>query len=111
MTDPSATKRARIYTVVSLIPAGKVTTYGQVATLAGIAGQARQVGYALAALDDDNDVPWHRVINARGEISLRPGGGEQRQRRLLEAEGVRFDSRGRVSLERYGWDPEAQPAT
>ena len=110
MPESTATNRARIYTVVSLVPAGKVTTYGQVARLAGVAG-ARQVGYALAALVGANDVPWHRVINARGEISLRPGGGEQRQRQLLEAEGVRFDPRGRVSLERYGWEPGSQPPT
>jgi methylated-DNA-protein-cysteine methyltransferase-like protein len=83
-----------------------VATYGQIAALAGLAGHARQVGYALSALEDDR-VPWHRVINARGEISPRgltsDGRGEQRRR--LEAEGVDFDERGRVSLARYRWRP------
>ena len=69
-------------------------------------GQARQVGYALAALEGDIDVPWHRVINARGEISKRSSAeAEQRQRSLLEAEGIRFDSIGRVALSRFGWPP------
>lgn len=105
MSDTSQSKRARIYSVVALIPEGTVTTYGRVAAMAGIPGQARQVGYALAALAADHDLPWHRVINARGEISRRADGNcDQAQRALLEGEGVRFD-RGRVSLERFGWAP------
>ena len=59
----------RIYAVVRQVPAGRVATYGQVATMAGLAGHARQVGYALHSLDVDETVPWHRVINARGEVS------------------------------------------
>ncbi|MGD8341409.1 MAG: MGMT family protein [Gammaproteobacteria bacterium] len=103
--DPSRSKLARIYSVVSLIPRGRVTTYGRIAALAGIPRQARQVGYALAALPFDNDVPWHRVINARGEISRRASAtDEARQRRLLESEGIEFDSRGRVSFSKFGWD-------
>ena len=96
---------ARIYDVVRRVPRGKVTTYGEVAKLAGIPGHARQVGYALNALPEDLDVPWQRVINARGEISLRstPGGWGNYQRQLLEAEGIVFDSAGRISLERFGW--------
>ncbi|HUF73330.1 MAG TPA: MGMT family protein [Gammaproteobacteria bacterium] len=99
-------RRARIYGVVAMIPRGRVTTYGRVAALAGIPGQARQVGYALAALDAAHELPWHRVINARGEISRRAvKGGEKRQRALLEGEGVCFDADGRVSLSRFGWLP------
>lgn len=99
---------ARVYEVVRRIPPGRVATYGGVAREAGLPGRARQVGYALAALGPANggdDVPWHRVINARGEVSARTGGSafEQLQRTLLEAEGVVFDPRGRVDLERYGW--------
>jgi methylated-DNA-protein-cysteine methyltransferase-like protein len=98
--------RARIYTIVAMIPPGSVATYGQVARLAGLGRQARQVGYALAALDNDSALPWHRVVNACGEISLRAhAGAEQRQRSLLEREGVRFDDRGRISLEEFGWRP------
>jgi methylated-DNA-protein-cysteine methyltransferase related protein len=105
-SDASHSKRARIYSVVALIPEGTVTTYGRVAALAGMPGQARQVGYALAALGADHELPWHRVINARGEISLRADGQcDQRQRAMLESEGVRFDARGRASLAVFGWKP------
>lgn len=96
---------ARFYDVVRRVPSGRVTTYGAVAHEAGLAGRARQVGYAMAALPDDHDVPWHRVINAKGEISGRAGGRtfEHIQRTLLEAEGVTFDPNGRVDLDAYGW--------
>jgi methylated-DNA-protein-cysteine methyltransferase related protein len=101
----SASSYARIYAVVRRIPKGRVATYGQIAELAGLPRQARQVGYALAALGDAR-VPWHRVINARGEISLRSRSGpEQLQRLLLEREGVAFDAKGRVALARHLWQP------
>lgn len=107
MVDGSMSKRERIYGVVALVPRGTVTTYGTVAALAGMPGQARQVGYALAALSDGHELPWHRVINARGEISRRARAeDEERQRALLESEGIRFDARGRTSLSRFGWQPE-----
>ncbi len=94
----------RIYRVVRRIPQGRVATYGQVARLAGLAGHARQVGYALHALPDDSDVPWQRVINARGEISRRAEPGwEGVQRSLLAAEGICFDDRQRVALSRFAW--------
>lgn len=97
----------RIYDVVRSIPSGRVATYGQVAGVAGLPGRARQVGYALAALDDGTDVPWHRVVNARGEISRRSGGPafERIQAVLLEAEGVSCPG-GRIDLARHAWDPE-----
>ena len=96
----------RIYTIVRRIPRGRVATYGQVAKLAGLAGHARQVGYALHALPDSSTVPWHRVVNARGEISLRRSAGADRlQRMLLEEEDVGFDLRGRINLQRMGWRP------
>jgi len=101
MTDSTYT---RIYAVVRQIPRGRVATYGQVAELAGLAGHARQVGYALHALPDSSTVPWHRVVNARGEISLRrSAGADQLQRMLLEEEDVAFDIRGRINLKRVGW--------
>ena len=96
----------RIYAVVRRIPEGRVATYGQVASLAGLAGHARQVGYALHALPDGTAVPWHRVVNANGGISLRSmAGGELVQRGLLEREGIRLDPRGRVPLARVRWLP------
>lgn len=99
---------ARFYDVVRRVPPGCVATYGQVASLAGKFGNARQVGYAMAACPDDAHIPWHRVVNARGEVSRRAGGRafERIQRVLLEAEGVVFDNRGRIDLNRFGWDPE-----
>ncbi len=94
----------RIYAVVLRIPRGRVATYGQVAELAGVEGHARQVGYALHSLPSGSSVPWHRVINARGEISARSGSdSHELQRLLLEAEGIRFDDRGRVDLARFRW--------
>jgi methylated-DNA-protein-cysteine methyltransferase-like protein len=96
----------RIYAVVRRIPEGRVATYGQVASLAGLAGHARQVGYALHALPKGTAIPWHRVVNADGEISLRSmPGGELVQRGLLEREGIRFGPRGRVPLARVRWRP------
>jgi len=100
----------QIYRVVSRIPRGRVATYGQVAELAGLPHGAREVGWALAALfDDPTAVPWQRVINARGQVSpRRSSAGDLEQRVRLEAEGVRFDARGKVDLERYAWRPRAR---
>jgi methylated-DNA-protein-cysteine methyltransferase-like protein len=93
----------RIYAAVRRIPRGRVASYGEVARAAGFPNAARQVGYALHALRDSADVPWHRVVNARGEISPRASGFEGPQRRLLEREGVAFDARGRIDLAAFGW--------
>jgi len=98
---------ARIYKAVSRIPRGRVATYGQIARLAGLSGQARLVGYAMHALPAGSRVPWQRVINARGEISL-PGSSAARQRELLEREGVRFDAKGRIDLDRFLWQPRSR---
>ena len=93
-----------IYRVVRRIPRGRVATYGQIATLAGLDGHARQVGYALHALPSGGNLPWHRVINARGEVSPRSASdSDEVQRLLLESEGIEFDSRGRVDLAKYQW--------
>ena len=98
--------RARIYEVVARIPHGRVATYGQVAALAGAPRHARQVGYALHDLPSGSELPWHRVINARGEVSRRSEPEwEGFQRQLLEAEGIEF-RRGRVDLDGYRWEPE-----
>ncbi len=95
----------RIYNVVRRIPKARVATYGQVAELAGMAGHARQVGYALHALPAHTRVPWHRVINARGEVSPRANGERLTQQMLLEDEGVEFDARGRLKLKLFQWKP------
>jgi methylated-DNA-protein-cysteine methyltransferase-like protein len=98
---------ARFYEIIQQIPEGKVATYGQIATLAGYPGYARQVGYSLNSIPENTDVPWHRVINSRGQISIRKIGGYDRvQRVLLEKEGVIFNQRGYVSLSKYQWVPD-----
>jgi methylated-DNA-protein-cysteine methyltransferase-like protein len=94
-----------IYKVVRRIPRGKVASYGQIARIAGFPGHARRVGYALYNLPTGSNVPWHRVVNAAGALSVgrldADSGREQRLR--LELEGVAFDARGRVRLDRHGW--------
>jgi methylated-DNA-protein-cysteine methyltransferase related protein len=93
----------RIYWVVRQVPPGKVTTYGQVARIAG-GCTARMVGYALASSSDADNVPWQRVINSMGKISPHGAGfGSAMQRALLEEEGVRFDAQGRIDLSEFGW--------
>jgi methylated-DNA-protein-cysteine methyltransferase-like protein len=96
----------RIYRTVRRIPAGRVASYGQIARVTGRCS-ARQVGYALFALPGDSDVPWQRVINSEGRISVRGGSDSHRmQRWLLEAEGIRFAG-DRVDLRLFGWQPDA----
>jgi methylated-DNA-protein-cysteine methyltransferase-like protein len=93
--------------VIRQIPAGRVATYGQVARLSGRPQNARQVGATLRNLPSGSEIPWHRVVNARGVVSRRTQqtGCEQIQAELLEAEGVVFDSRGRIDLQQFLWDP------
>jgi methylated-DNA-protein-cysteine methyltransferase related protein len=104
---PSTTYR-RIYATVSRIPRGRVATYGQIASLANLPRQARLVGYALASLRAESGVPWHRVVNAEGRISLRANGlgHDELQAVLLRREGVRF-VQGVIPLERFLWRPRA----
>jgi len=98
---------ARFYDVIQRIPTGRVATYGQIAALAGLPGYARQVGYALHATPADLDLPWHRVINSKGMISIKSDGPyENIQRLMLEEEGIKFDLKNRVPLKAYQWDPE-----
>jgi methylated-DNA-protein-cysteine methyltransferase-like protein len=102
---------ARIHAVVKRIPRGRVASYGQIARIAGLASHARLVGYAMAALPDDSRVPWQRVVNAQGRVSLRSSPGfDSLQRVLLEREGVRFDASGRIDLAHFGWQPRAAPS-
>lgn len=100
-----------IYAIVQQIPVGKVATYGQIAELANMPGQARLVGYALYRVTPDQAVPWHRVINAKGEISESPfrHGDDHLQRALLEQEGIQFSSAGKISLQEYRWQPQDLP--
>ena len=103
--EPSFTER--VYTLVRLVPRGRVISYGGVAALLGQPRAARGVGQALHALPDETDVPWWRVVNRRGEISIRGVlHGAARQRQLLRSEGVRSNRVGRIDWKRFGWVPE-----
>src|ERR1700758_2929618 len=96
---------AAICALTRRIPKGWVATYGQVAAMAGMPRRARLVGYVLQHLDPGTRIPWHRVVNAKGEVSRSPSrnGSDAVQRRLLEKEGVEFDARDRFDLERFRW--------
>lgn len=92
----------RVYAFVRQVPQGHVVTYGQVAAALGNPRWARQVGWAMRACPDD--VPWHRVVNGQGRLSIRPElGSFNPQRALLEEEGVQFEPDGRIDLRVYGW--------
>lgn len=94
----------RTYEIVKKVPKGNVVTYGQVAAMLGDAGAARTVGWALHAIHDPySGVPWHRVVNAKGRISSCTVHSEMLQRKLLEAEGIRFDKEGKIDLKKYRW--------
>ncbi|MEM6449320.1 MAG: MGMT family protein [Cyanobacteria bacterium P01_D01_bin.105] len=97
----------KIYDVVKMIPYGRVATYGQVADLAGLIGKPRVVGYALFRVTKDTEIPWHRVVNAKGEVSrssLRDG-NDDLQQLLLEKEGVVFKGK-KLDFTRYRWRPD-----
>ncbi len=100
-----------IYAVVSRIPCGRVATYGQIARLAGLPNHARLVGYALNALREASRVPWQRVVNAKGMISLRRTGSghDVLQRLVLKREGIRFNRRGVIDLAVFRWRPRPAP--
>lgn len=101
-----------IYAAVRQIPRGRVATYGQIAELAHLPGQARLVGYALYRIDmQHSDIPWHRVVNAKGQISHSPlrRGTDYWQRSLLEAEGIRFNTADKLDLQTYLWRPVQSP--
>ena len=96
---------AEVHRIVSLIPPGLVMTYGQIAAMAGNPRASRAVGYALRAIPPGAEIPWHRVINSKGEISSRKTlqGDDDRclQKVLLESEGVIFSGSGRINLKKY----------
>jgi methylated-DNA-protein-cysteine methyltransferase-like protein len=96
-----------IYALVQQIPLGQVATYGQIATLLGRPRYARQVGYALFRVAPERQIPWQRVVNAKGMVSRSPlrHGSDDLQRLLLEQEGIEFDAQDRLDLRQYQWHP------
>lgn len=104
-----ATFYERVYEVVRQVPRGRVVTYGQVALMLGAPAAARAVGYSLAALKGSDEVPWWRVVNASGGVSLRArGANADLQVALLEREGIAFDLAGHADLRVYRWWPEEE---
>jgi methylated-DNA-protein-cysteine methyltransferase-like protein len=99
----------KVIIVVKRIPRRRLATYGQIADLIGAWGCARQVGWALRRLSLPSDLPWHRVVNAKGQISMSPSreGSDWMQRELLIEEGIPVDQEGRLPLKRFLWRPVA----
>lgn len=95
----------RVVKVIKRIPKGRVATYGLVAAMAGNPRAARQVVRTLNTQSEKHDLPWHRVINSKGTISLPKGRGFELQRSMLEDEGVEITKAGAVDLDRYLWKP------
>jgi len=100
----------RVHAAVRAIPHGRIASYGGIAAIMGQPRAARAVGRALCMLEDGSDVPWWRVVNRNGEISIKCSDhGPVLQRALLEGEKVKFDAAGRVDWSRFGWDGEGVP--
>ena len=100
--------RRAFYQAIARVPHGKVATYGQIATLAGYPGRARPVGYALAGMPEEWDLPWHRIINAQGKVSPRTGRKfHLLQYELLAGEGIVF-AENRIDLDQFRWCPEEE---
>ncbi len=106
MEDLTLSNKEKIWQIVLQIPAGKVSSYGQVARLAGLPGYARYVGHVMKNLPNGTKLPWHRVANSQGKLSFPRDSREyQTQKRRLEAEGIVFVN-GRFSLKKFGWDQD-----
>jgi methylated-DNA-protein-cysteine methyltransferase-like protein len=101
--SPSLTQR--IKAVIKKIPRGKVATYGQIATCAGNPRAARLVIWVLNSSSQKDKLPWHRVVNSKGKISLKPGHGYEIQKELLQKEGVEFDEKDTIDFYRFLWTP------
>jgi len=91
--------------LIKAIPRGKVATYGQIAYLTGLYPSVRRVVWILHSCSEKEGLPWHRVINSKGTISLKPGRGFERQKELLLGEGIVFDEKDRIDLDRFLWEP------
>ena len=103
MKNQVMSRYGQVYALVCLIPPGRVATYGQIASYVDRC-TPRMVGYAMAAAPEGKEIPWHRVINSQGMVSIRANGErDMMQRLLLEAEGVIFNENGKVDLNTVGW--------
>ena len=108
---PDPKYRERVYRIVRRIPRGRVMTYGQIAYMLGQGYTPRTVGFVMHGADESN-TPWHRVINSQGKVSTgRIVLPTDKQQRLLEREGVKFDERGRCDLEKFLWKPRRRTSS
>jgi methylated-DNA-protein-cysteine methyltransferase-like protein len=104
--NPDRDFTAEVIRLIKSIPRGKVATYGQIACLAGFYPSVRRVVWILHSCSEKEGLPWHRVVNRLGAISLKPGAGYEKQKEMLKQEGIVFDERDRINLERYLWEPD-----
>jgi len=95
---------SEVIRLIKDIPLGKVATYGQIADMTGLHPSVRRVVWILHSCSEKEELPWHRVINRKGEISLKPGAGYEKQKELLEREGIVFDNKDRINLDQYLWE-------
>jgi methylated-DNA-protein-cysteine methyltransferase-like protein len=116
MTPPFSPEKSRavrdftreVIRLIKAVPPGKVVTYGQIASMAGLYSSVRRVVWILHSSTEKEGLPWHRVVNRKGGISLKPGAGYERQKALLQKEGIVFDVRDRIDLERFRWEPDEE---
>lgn len=99
---------SEVIRLIKAIPRGKVTTYGQIAYMTGLYPSVRRVVWILHSCSEKEGLPWHRVVNQKGTISLKPGAGYEKQKSLLEGEGVVFDKKDRIDLDRFRWEPDEE---
>jgi len=106
--NPNRDFTAEVIRLIKSIPRGKVATYGQIACLAGFCPSVRRVVWILHSCSDREGLPWHRVLNRWGAISLKRRAGYEKQKAMLKKEGIVFDERDRIDLERYLWEPDGK---
>ena len=99
---------SQVIRLIKAIPRGKVATYGQIAYLTGHYPSVRRVVWILHSLSEKEGLPWHRIVNRRGEISLKPGAGYEKQKELLKDEGIVFSEKDRIDLDRFLWEPDKE---
>jgi len=99
---------SEVIRLIKAIPRGKVATYGQIAYLTGLYPSVRRVVWILHSCSEKEGLPWHRVVNRKGGISLRPGSGFEKQKELLEREGIVFDDNDRIDLDRFLWEADEE---
>ena len=97
---------SEVIKLIKCIPRGKVATYGQIACLAGFCSSVRRVVWILHSCSKKEGLPWHRVVNQKGTISLKPGSGYEKQKEMLQKEGIVFNKKDRIDLDRFLWEPD-----